>query len=93
MSNREKSIGDRSPDGLLEIVDTSWNHNGTLLVTVRETMGHDCIVGGFPIRRARTLARGALPEYYKGQTRSSRVIKRFTDGTCEYVTFAVSRIH
>lgn len=93
MSNREKSIGDRSPDGLLEIVDTNWDSNGTLRVTVRETMGHDCIIGGFPLRRARTLARAALPEYRKGQTLSSRVVNRFTANGCEHVTFAVSRNH
>lgn len=84
------TIGDRSPDGVLEIVDTNWDSNGTLRVTVRELMGHGCWAGGLPVRRMRTLAKRALshPEH----TRSARVIRTFTDGGCDYVTFAVSRL-
>lgn len=87
-----KEIGDRSSDGLLEITDTRWDSNGTLFVAVRETMGGGALIGGFPVRRARTLARSALPEYYPGQTRSSRMIGKFKDGPCEAATFAVSRL-
>jgi hypothetical protein len=86
-----KEIGDTSRDGLLRIVETIWDHNGGLHVTIEETMGGHCLIGGFPIRRARTLARSALPEYYKGQTRKSPVINRWYDQGCEKVTFLVSR--
>ena len=86
----ELTIGDRSRDGLLEIADTNWDHNGTLRVTVRELIGTGCWVGGLPIRRMRTLARRALP--YPEKTRSSRVIRRFSSGGCDFVTFAVSRL-
>lgn len=85
------TVGDVSRDGMFQIVDTSWDSNGTLRVTVRERMGTGSWVGGVPIRRMRTLARRALPEYHKGQTRSSRVVRRFTADGCSYVTFAVSR--
>lgn len=83
------TIGDRTRDGLLEIVDTNWNGDGTLFVTVREMVGHNCLAGGFPVERARRLARRAL--MHPDKTRSSRVVKRFTAGGCEHVTFAVSR--
>ena len=87
------SIGDRSSDGLLEIVDTRWDGNGTMYVTVRE------LIGGFEswtvrhtnvIRRMRRLARRAL--MYPEQTRSSQVTKVWDAHGCAYVTFAVSRL-
>lgn len=85
-----KSIGDRSNDGLLEIADTSWDSNGTLSVTVRELIGSSCWAGGLPVRRMRTLARSAIchPE----KTRSSSIVRKFSAGGCDYVTFAVSRL-
>lgn len=82
-------IGDRSKDGLLEITDTNWDHNGTLRVTVRELIGHNGWTGGLPIERMRGLARRALS--HPEQTRSSRTINKFTSGGCDHVTFAVSR--
>jgi hypothetical protein len=94
--NEPKTIGDRSRDGLLEIVDTNWDFNGTLRVTVRETIGgrggpHDCgWVGGLPIRRMRTLARSAL--MHPEKTRSCREVNRFYDEGTWKVTFAVSRL-
>lgn len=86
-----RTIGDGTRDGLLVISDTRWDHNGTLFVTVRERIGSGCWVDGLPIRRMRTLARGALP--HPDQTRSSRVVRRRRghDG-CDHVTFAVSRL-
>ena len=84
------TIGDRDREGLLEIVDTNWDHNGTLRVTVRELIGHNCWVGGLPIRRMRSLARRAIdhPEL----TKSSRVIRQFTSQGSDYVTFLISRV-
>lgn len=78
-------------DGTLEIVDTNWDSNGTLRVTVRELVGHGCYAGDF-IRNARRLARKALPEYFEGQTKSAKLMRRFTADSCEHATFAVSRI-
>lgn len=86
----ELTIGDRSRDGLLEIADTNWDSNGTLRVTVRELIGTGCWVGGLPIRRMRALARRAIAHPEK--TRSSRLIRTFSSGGCDYATFAVSRL-
>ena len=84
------TIGDTSRDGLLEIADTNWNSNGVLNVTIREKIGHDCWIGGLPIQRMRALARRAI--MYPEKTRSSRVVRTFVSGGCDYVTFAVSRL-
>jgi hypothetical protein len=84
------TIGDRSRDGLLEITDTNWDNNGTLRVTVRELVGTGSWVGGLPIERMRRLARRAIAHPEK--TRSARVIRRWTHGDCDHVTFAVSRL-
>ena len=84
-------IHDTNRDGTLEIVDTNWDGNGGLRVTVRELVGHGCYAGDF-VRNARRLARKALPEYFPGQTRKSPVIDRFTAGGCDHVTFNVSRV-
>lgn len=90
-----KTIGDYSRDGLLQITDTNWDSNGTLTVTVREMIGQYWEDYGHnldsTIRRARTLARSALPEYTKGQTRSSRVVRKWHANGQSHVTFAVSR--
>jgi hypothetical protein len=83
------TIGDTSRDGLLQIVDTSWNHNGTMHVTVRELIGHHCWIGGVPIEKMRRLARRAI--HHPDKTRSSRVVRKSYSEGCDYVTFAVSR--
>lgn len=86
------TIGDRSRDGLLEIVDTNWNSNGTLFVTVRELIGGAAVAwpgGRLPIERMRRLARRAL--MYPEKTRSSAVVRTFYAEGCHHVTFAVSR--
>jgi hypothetical protein len=83
-------IGDRSRDGLLEITDTSWDHNGTLMVTVRELIGTGCWVGGLPIERMRRLARRAL--MYPEKTRSARTVRKWSAQGSDHVTFAVSRL-
>jgi len=85
-----KTIGDRTRDGLLEITDTHWDHNGTLLVTVRELIGSGGWTGGLPLERMRRLARTALPHPEK--TRSSRVVRQWSAQGCDHVTFAVSRL-
>ena len=88
------TIGDLSRDGLLQIVDTAWDSNGTMRVTVREMIG-GLASWGLPerlvIERMRRLARRALPEYTAGQTRKSPVVRKFHADGCFYVTFAVSR--
>lgn len=81
-------VGDRSHDGRLEIAETSWDHNGTLTVTVRETAAASS--ADLPIDRARSLARRAL--MYPERTRSSRVLRRYTADGHRHVTFAVSRL-
>lgn len=90
---KELGIGSCSADGLLEIVDTRWDGNGTLYVTVRE------LIGGFEswvvsrenvIRRMRRLARRAI--MYPENTRSSRVTHVWKSNGCSHVTFAVSRL-
>lgn len=40
------TIGDTTRDGLLEIMDTRWDSNGTMFVTIREKIGTGCWVGG-----------------------------------------------
>lgn len=84
------TIGDGSRDGLLIITDTQWDFNGTLRVTVRERIGTGCWVGGLPIRRMRALARRALS--YPERTRTSRVVRQWSHGGSDHVTFAVSRL-
>lgn len=92
------TIGDTSPDGLVQITDTRWDSNGTMFVTVREMIGSGCWdpsvsnldSHGFPLNKARRLARRALAHPEK--TRSARVVRRFKDGGCDWVTFAVSRL-
>jgi hypothetical protein len=83
-------IGATTRDGLLEITDTRWDNNGTMFVTVRELIGTGCWVDGLPIARMRRLARRAInqPEL----TRTSRVVRQWSHGGCDHVTFAVSRL-
>ena len=84
------TIGDRNPRGDLEIVDTRWDSNGTLTVTVRELVGLTPREP-LPIRRMRTLARRAL--MYPQHTRSSRLIRTdYNNGRGALATFAVSRL-
>lgn len=81
-------IGDRNPAGLVEIVDTNWDYNGTLNVTVRELIGERQPRENIK-EMARRLARRAL--MYPEDTRSSRVVRAFyADGSTHW-TFAVSR--
>jgi hypothetical protein len=87
---RTLAIGDQSRDGLVQITDTRWDHNGTLFVTVRELIGGHAWTGGVPIEKMRRLARRALP--YPEKTRSSRLVRTWYAGGCDHATFAVSRL-
>lgn len=78
-------------DGTLEIVDTNWDGNGTLRVTVRELVGHGCYARDF-IRNARRLARKALPSSDTEAGKSARLLRRFTADSCEHATFNVAII-
>lgn len=91
MSSEPLTIGDSNRDGTLVIVDTAWDSNGTLRVTVEDKMGNGIREGGPDIRAMRRLARRAL--MYPEKTRSSRLIRstRTHYGTTVY-TFAVSRL-
>lgn len=89
-------IGDYNHNGTLQLTDTNWDSNGTLRVTVRELVGEKIDSstkhGKLAIKRARTYARKALPEHYKGQTRKSPLVRKwFADG-CTHFTFNVSRV-
>lgn len=96
--SKSLTINDTSRDGYLQITDTRWDSNGTMFVTVRELIGGKCWnpaltpldSHGYPLAKARRLARRAIS--HPEQTRSSRVVNRFTDGGCDAVTFAVSRL-
>jgi hypothetical protein len=83
-------IGTRSRNGLYEITDTNWDSNGTMRVTVRELIGEKELPKS-RVLAMRRLARRALPEYRKGQTRKSPEVNRFFSGGSWGITFAVSR--
>lgn len=83
---RELTIGDTNRAGTLQIMDTNWDHNGTLRVTVRDMT----YSGQDNTDAMRRLARRAMP--HPETIRSSRVIRRFSDGGEPYITFAVSRL-
>ena len=82
-----KRVGSRSRDDLLEIVDINIPAIGKCNVTIRETMGGNCIIGGFPLQRARTLAKGTM---YPFKGRRTKIINQFTFQGCEHVTLQVS---
>lgn len=90
------SIGDYSHDGVLQVVDTAWDGNGTLRVTVRELIGerfhNKSKRYANTVRRARYLARKCLPEYYPRQTKRAPLIRVFYTDGCTHFTFSVSRI-
>lgn len=83
-------LGDFSKNGLYQITDTSWNHNGTLSVTVREMIGERSIPKA-RLEAMRRFARRALPEYKPGQTRSARTVRTWYATGQMHATFAVSR--
>jgi hypothetical protein len=88
----EAEIGTTTRNGLFQVVDTNWDHNGTLRVTVREMVGDNCLdmTDAAMVAAMRKLARRAIDHPEK--TRSSRVVNRFTSGGSKHATFAVSRL-
>lgn len=81
-------INDYNRAGNLQIVDTNWDHNGTLRVTVRDLT----YSGKDNTEAMRRLARRAAskPE----TTRSAKTVRKFTahyDREVPMATFAVSR--
>jgi hypothetical protein len=82
----ELTIGDTNRAGTLQVMDTAWDHNGTLRVTVRDMT----YSGQDQTDAMRRLARRCLQ--HPETIRSSRVIRRFNADGCPYITFAVSRL-
>lgn len=80
------TIHDTNRAGTLEIMDTAWDSNGTLRVTVRDMTYN----GRDNVAAMRRLARRAL--MHPERTRNSKVIRRFRVDGCPYITFAVSRM-
>lgn len=84
----EATIGTRTRNGLYEVTDTNWDHNGTLRVTVREFIGERELSPG-AIRAMRDLARRALPHPHL--TRSARCVRTWYAQGGMHATFWVSR--
>lgn len=83
------TIRDRDRSGNFEITDTSWDHNGTLRVTVRELVGVRTLAET-DVRAMRRLARRAIS--HPDQTRSSRLVRAWHAQGGMHATFAVSRL-
>jgi len=83
------TVHDRSRCDLYEITCTRWDGNGTLFVTVRETIGEREIS---PRRLAamRRLARRAID--HPERTRSARTVRTWFAQGSSHATFAVSRV-
>lgn len=81
-------IGDTNPQGTVQIIDTNWDSNGTLRVTVREMIG-EIKPPDTRLKQARRLARRALA--HPRLTKSSRVTRTFYVDNSTHWTFAVSR--
>lgn len=85
-------IGDGNRQDTVRVSDTSWDHNGTLRVTVREMIGgYSGWIGGrkTALRAMRATARRAI--HHPEKTRSARLIREWSDGVQMHATFAVSR--
>lgn len=82
------TIGDFSRNGLYQITDAHWDHNGTLTVTVREMIGERELPKA-RLEAMRRLARRAL--MYPELTRSARTVRTFYSGGGMHATFAISR--
>ena len=83
------TIGDFSRNGLYQITDTNWDHNGTLRVTVREMLGERQL-SAKAIRAMRDLARRAISHPEK--TRSAKLVRSWYAQGQSHATFAVSRL-
>lgn len=80
------TIGEGTRDGLLQIIDTSVQRDGSMNVSVRELIGggDNGWIGGMPIERMRKLAKRAVE--FPGRTRT---VKRYMHMSCGAVTFNV----
>jgi hypothetical protein len=81
-------VGTTSRNGRYQIAEKSWDHNGTLTVTVRMTSG--MLHTEADIRAMRRLARRAI--MYPEKTRSARLIRVWIAGDTFHAAFAVSRL-
>lgn len=88
MSPAPLTIGDTNRAGDLQIIDTNWDSNGTLRVTVEGPGPRTLQLE----QRMRRLARRAITDPEK--TRSSRILHtRFNpSGGYIAITFAISRL-
>jgi hypothetical protein len=82
-------IGDTSRNGLYQVTDTAWDHNGTLRVTVREMIG-ERELSAKRIRAMRDTARRAIA--HPEDTRSARLLRTWYAQGGSHATFAVSRL-
>lgn len=88
MATNTLTIGDTTQDGLAQITDTRWEDTNTLYVTVRELIGQE--VDPSMYAKMRRLARRALAE--NTQDKTSRVVRKFWNGSSWSITFAVTRL-
>lgn len=90
------TIGDTDRAGTLEVLSTSWDHNGTLtvVITTRGELSRYAL-GMFlrerDITRARRLAKKCL--MHPEQTRSVKVALIKRQGTDTHLTIDVSRLN
>lgn len=84
------NFGAASHDGLVQVVDTSWGTNGSVRVTVREFMGHDCwdISHERLTRKMRDIAKRSVVS--TGKRISSKKVNEFVHYGCRNMTFEVS---
>jgi len=84
-------IGTTSRGGDFQVMDTAWDHNGSMRVTIRDNRGTgNSATVSTDTRSMRDLARRALS--HPDKTRRSPVARRFVADGCHYVTFTVSRL-
>jgi len=84
-------IGDTDRTGTFQIMDTNWDGNGGLRVTVRDNRGTgNSATPRTDLASMRRLARRASS--HPEDTKRSPVIRRFTADGADHITFNVSRI-
>ena len=90
MSN--SGIGLTSRNGLFQVMDINWDHNGSFRVAVRDTVGNDCLDMSRErrIRAMRDLARRAVPMPWL--TRHTRLAQERCACGCGQSIFVVSRL-
>lgn len=88
--SKSVEVGDFSRNGMYQITGTMWNMNGGLSVTVREMIGERELPKA-RLEAMRRFARRALPEYYKGQTKSAKTVDTWYAQGTSHATFLISR--